>query len=257
MMGQIAMPISVKLTISFLVLFICSFILLGAQSTRSVFYGQNKTTSVGGGTWSLAQNLNSTTLNCNPTCPSVTVPSTVAGDVILITDYGSNAVNLSSATCSASCGGTWVAPANCNATQATTGEVNCMYAIGVNAGLTSITATLSGSDGSVILNIREYHVTSGTISAETVPAPTLITSGSPCTSCTAPTVTLSGTDDIVISLAATQGTASAIASPFGNFAPQPDGDAIGDHLNTNSGSGGVFTQTSGAATLLSIAFKAQ
>ncbi len=225
------------------------------RSGAAVASGNTWTTSSG---WS-ATGVSSGQISCTNApgqqCPAVTVPATVAGDLLYVEQiYGGTGGQLSSG----SGGGTWVFPANCNNSIASAGSLSCGYVLSATGGVTSITMTLNAGNA-VELHFRSYHPSSTTAVAETVPAAT--TNAACSNNCTTPTVTLTGTSDVVIAAMANQLSNCSVAAPYGNYAA-PSGDGIADNLNTASGTGATFSQASvcpstnnGIATLSTVAFK--
>ena len=209
-------------------------------------------------TWTLASHSTSGNLTCSPTCTAYSLGFTgQIGDVLLVFAYTGANKHLSSGNTGY---GTWVFPANCNIYQSSsTGTVSCGYVI-LTATVTSITMTMNVNQSNpIIIDVRAYHSTAGGIVAESVPTPT--TSSSCSNNCVAPTVSLTGTADVVVSSIATGNTGCSAASPFANFSA-PSGDGVADHLNTSSGTGATFTQgtscptaAASAAGMVSIAFK--
>ena len=61
--------------------------------------------------------------------------------------------------------------------------------------------TMNNSGGGTWFNVRQFHKSTGTITAETVPAGTTnISCGASGTKCSAPTVTIGAGNDVVASL---------------------------------------------------------
>jgi hypothetical protein len=214
--------------------------------------GNTWTTSTG---WSATGATSSTGVACTPACPAVTVPTTVAGDLIYVQVVSStNAFTISSGSAGA---GTWVIPANC-VSSGGTGELACAYVLSATGGVTTITITMSGSITATI-SIRSYHPSSTTAVAETVPA---ANSSAGCSNnCTTPSVTLTGTSDLIVAAISAGDTGCSVASPYGNFTA-PSGDGIADQFNATSGTGATFTQgtscptaASAAAGMTTVAFK--
>jgi len=216
----------------------------------------------GSGTISLVQEKvlsnNGGQIACNPTCPSFTVNSTGAGDLLFVsavaTGTGGGAqTNIASITCSSSCG-TWVLPgAVCQQYSANTGGVDCGYVLSSTAGATLVTVTMSGNTPYGTVYFREYHTTQPAgFRFDTVQ--TALNSG--CTSCATPNLTLSGQNDVLIASGAPGGGFTTISAPYGDVQTESYTlTALADHLNTSSGTGATITQNANdPAALYTIAF---
>jgi hypothetical protein len=197
-------------------------------------------------------------INCNPACPTMTINTTGAGDLLFVsavsTGNGSGAqTNIASITCSPSCG-TWVLPgAACQLYSANTGGVDCGYVLSSTAGATLVNVTMSGNTPYGTFHFREYHTTqAGGFKFDTV-ATNL---SSACTSCATPNLTLTGANDVLIASGAPGGGFTAISSPYGDVMTESYTlTAMGDRLNTSSGTGATITQNANdPAVLYTIAF---
>lgn len=229
-----------KLTILLLFLFLCG------TAARATVTAVHKATGTG--------------LSCSPSCGSFTLGFTAtSGNLIVIAAYSTTNVHISAVTCTPACTGTsWVFPANCAAYLAATGAVSCAYVLAVSSAATAVTATMSASGSTTYLEVREYHSSLGTFTAETVPAGTTNAS---CSTCTTPAVTITGSSDVLLAGIATGNSGCSVASPWGNFTT-PSGDGAADYINTNSGTGATFTQgtacptgAAAAASMITIGFK--
>ena len=186
----------------------------------------------GGATWTLVNYLTaSTSSTCVPACPTTNLGFTGAiGDVLLVWSFnGSNRFVSAGDTGY----GTWVLPGAstlCTAFQASSGSVSCAYVI-LTSTTTAITMTMNNSGGVTWFNVRQFHKSTGTITAETVPAGTTnISCGASGTKCTAPTVTIGAGNDVVASGISVINTACATTSPFTNFAQDSNEDGMADNL---------------------------
>jgi hypothetical protein len=199
---------------------------------------------------------------CNPTCPAITTTAIGAGDLLFVsatnTGNGSATSNITSISCAPNSCGTWVLPGSlCQQWSANTGGISCAYVLSSTAGATSVTVTMSASTTEAALYLREYHTTSAGGFSYDSAASNLITTA--CTSCVTPSLTLSGTDDVVIAGGTPNHGFSAMNSPYGDVqVDAAEGTIIGDVLNTASGAGATITQGSvaGTAAVYTIAFKA-
>lgn len=212
-------------------------------------------------TLSLVHHSTSGSLVCNTGCTAFSLGFTASsGNVLEVFAFNSQNAFINAGNVGF---GTWVFPANCAEFQsAGTGEVSCGYVI-LTSTTTSITMSMNiGSTVNTVLDVREYSSTLGTPAVETVPAPVGSAScGASGTPCNAPAVTVSGSNDVIVSAIATGDSACNANSPFGNFSA-PTGDGIADNINTATGTGGAFTQgtacptaVNAAAGMISLAFK--
>jgi hypothetical protein len=213
-------------------------------------------------TIALSHSATSSTLTCSDTCGAFSLGFTAAStDLLIIFAFGDDNAHISSMTGGS---GTWVFPANCSQYLATgsAGATSCAYVF-LTGTATTVTATFNTTGGSQVLMARDYSRTTGSWTAETVPAGTTSTAcGASATPCATPNVTLTGggVNELVISSMSVSRTGCSVSTPFGNFSA-PGGDGIGDHINTTSGTGGSFLQGSscptgsnGDAAMISIAF---
>jgi len=200
-------------------------------ATSSVAAGNTWTTSSG---WSAA-GVTASGVNCSALpCAAITIPSTVSGDLLYIQMFaGGRAIQAGSTSV-----GTIVAPANC-----TSSPLSCGYILSETGGQTSIQINLDNVISSAEFVIRSYHPSATTAVAETVPAANSTT----CSTCSAPTATLTGTSDIVISAFDGGWYVCSVGSPFGNLFTDA-GFGLSDNFNTSSGTGGVFVQGSSCPT---------
>ena len=200
----------------------------------------------GGGSASLVQEAAST--SCTGSTCNLTVGSTGTGHILtLVGGFGKN-VSIASV----SGGGSWVCPASAVAANGTSlGSAAC-YVLSSTAGTTSISINLTGSPGTGIwvAEFREYSATG---------APVFDTAGAisdaTCTSCAGATLSLSGSNDLVLQMINPANTASAVSSGWGDTDfPGPNYFGVADKLATSSGAAPTWTTTSGIATGSALAF---
>ena len=196
-------------------------------------------------------------LTCAPSCPTQTITSTGAGNLLFLaalnTGNGSATANISSISCTPSCG-TWILPgAACRAWSAATAGEDCAYVLSSSAGATSITVTMSAtSNQSQSLFFREYHSTAGAFSLSAGRSASTLSS---CTSCLTPNIGVSG-NNVIIAGGTPERGFSGILSPFGDVQNDTWGAILGDNLNTTSGTGATLTESpSGVASVFTIGFK--
>lgn len=228
--------------------------LTGAGAGKASGAGNTWTTSSG---WAAA-GTTSASLTCNPNpCTAVTVPATVAGDLLFISSFGPSGNNYAPASISA--GGTLVVSANCSTNTGPSGSIGCGWVLSATGGVTSIAVTMNIVATGIVLNFRSYHPSSTTAVAETVPAAT--NNASCSNNCVTPTVTLTSSSDLLIAFGIFGNTGCSAASPYGNTAT-PNSGLIADRFNTSSGTGATFTQgtacptaAAGDAIMSTVAFK--
>jgi hypothetical protein len=227
-------------------------ILLSATFLHQLLINPNQTPQ-----FTLVQHSISFSGACAPACSAFTVTSTGSNNLLWIGEgtYTPVGAVISSVACSPSSCGTWVVPAGCNAFLSASGGTSCAYVLSSSSGATSITVTLATSASSgAELDFREYHTTGTGFVLDGTPQ--TATSGG-CSPCQAPNVTITGTNDVVISLASPD---SSFTAPTGTplFAHQDigtNGGIYADNFPTTVGTGGLFTQSSSlSAAMATIAF---
>src|ERR1039458_9614283 len=182
-------------------------------------------------------------LTCAPTCPTETISSTGAGDLLFVaalnTGNGTATANIASISCTPSCG-TWVYPgAACRAWSHVSAGEDCAYVLSSSAGAKSITVTMSATSNlSQSLSFREYHSTAGAFGLSGGPSAGMV---SACTTCLTPNISVTG-NNVVIAGGSPDNGFTAMAAPFGNVQIDSFGAIIGDNLNTASGTGATLTQ---------------
>ena len=197
-------------------------------------------------TWALVQHPSTT--GCNGTTCAVTVTSTGAGHLLV---FAALIGNTTSTLSSVSGDGTWtVCGASCRSVSSvTTTEMG--YILSATGGATTITGTLSATSpwSAAVL---EYSYTSGPISVD-AQGHREQTTGT--TSCAGVTLTLTGTNDVIVQIANPSGSISAVTSPYTSPADFPGGNGVAGSINTTSGTAPTWTQTSSTDALSAIAFK--
>ena len=195
-------------------------------------------------------------LTCAPTCPTETISSTGAGDLLFVaalnTGNGTATANIANISCTPSCG-TWVYPgAACQAWSHLSAGEDCAYVLSSSAGAKSITVTMSATSNlSQSLSFREYHSTAGAFGLSGGPSAGLV---SACTTCLTPNISVTG-NNVIIAGGTPDNGFTAMAAPFGNALIDSYEAIIGDNLNTASGTGATLTQNiSGPAAVFTIGF---
>lgn len=184
--------------------------------------------------WTLLQHVVNT--SCSGTSCSVTVSSTGAGHVLVGAAFlGTSPTVISSM----SGGGTWTLCSACHGG----GNYDLAYNLSSSSGATTITFNWSATDTAKV-DVLEYSTNNGPATLDTSGR---YFDGTSCTSCLGLTLTLSGTNDLVIQTATGGTNVTAIVAPFTSPADVFSGLGVGGSINTASGSPPTFTM-SGATT---------
>lgn len=195
----------------------------------------------------------------NITTCAITITSGTAGRLGVVYIQGNNANNLTLNSVSGNINSTtgWTLCASCHFRDGTN-WVEMAYTLSTQSGDTTITITMSGAVGTnVTAGYVDFGFTSGPVSLDTQGVGD--ESGVACTSCAGITLTLTGTNDVIIQQAVAANNITAVSAGWTivdgcNFANS--GGCVADSLNTNSGTGPTWTQqASGIVDVGAIAFK--
>jgi hypothetical protein len=139
-------------------------------------------------------------VSCNPSC-RLTVPSTGSGHLLVLIegDTGSNGFKISSV----SGAGTWVVPSGAGTCNANAG-LSCAYVLSSTSGVTSVSVTLAGSTTTAGFSWWEISRSTGSFTLDTQGAKAQSGTISPVS----PTITCTGTNDVVITAIAGSGGVS-------------------------------------------------
>ena len=204
--------------------------------------------ATGAATWTLVSSVfpaggGGSAWDCNTTCASFNLGFTVpSGDVLVAcVSLGADAYILSGDTTY----GTWVTGATVPGLVAYQGPAtqagSCAYVL-VTSSVSSVVMGYN-IDADGYARFYDFHKSSGTISAETVPsAATSASCGSSGSHCTSPAISITGANDVIITMANFGDTACTVASPFTAIHVDVFGDASAYQLNTTSGTGASWTQ---------------
>jgi hypothetical protein len=154
---------------------------------------------------------------------------------------------------SVSGGGTWVHPAGCAANVASFASTDAAYTLSTTSGATTVTITISPSGTQVIAEFLEYSFTLGSAVFDAC----AIRTGSSETNSVGATLTLTGTNDVIVQTGAFGGSASACGTQGGtNNNPNdfPSGDAVCGFINTITTTANTYTSTTGNFVGTAIAF---
>jgi Chitobiase/beta-hexosaminidase C-terminal domain len=186
-------------------------------------------------------------VSCRPICGAVPIKPTGEGNLLFLSaeDTGpgdGTTANISSVSCSPNCGA-WVLPgAVCQAVSGYAGGVDCAYVLASEPDATQITVTMTGSSPNEVLHFREYHSTVGPAFRFDAAAAGTPASGT-CFICVTPSLSLTGTNDVVIAGGTPGSVFTSVNPPYGDVQIDSEGTAVGDVLNTTSGAGATLTQS--------------
>ncbi|SRR5579884_409144 len=209
-------------------------------------------------TWSLTQVNGSSSCGASSTTCTVTLSSTGAGHLLVAAVITSKSTtDPITAVTSALCASTWVHCPSCSAASSGPGSVDAYYCLNSAAGQTSGTFTITSSTGSSWIAVIFEAAATGAIALDSgaTPDATKVDSTN-CTSCAAPSLTLSGNNDFIVSVAGCGSTCTGVSGAgWTNDLSNPDGDAIAHGLNVTS-MGLTWTQSS-SSTLVTTAIAFQ
>lgn len=194
---------------------------------------------------------------------SLTVPSTTAGDlaVVIYFDSAGSARTISSVSDGTS---TYTVPSGCNLFS--NGNLNCAYSLSLAGGKTSVTLTMNaaGTDGN--FEFIEYSYTGSSVSFDVAGT---VADGSEPTGTSQPgvTLTLSGTNDVIVQSFNGNNFSKVVSAISGSYTTPADfvsGPAnmmnfygVAGWINTTSGTAPNWT-TTGSTTqgfVMAVAFK--
>lgn len=169
--------------------------------------------SGGAVTWTLVHDTQTDSATGTCTQPSttctITIPSTTAGNILV--GYIYNASNLSISTVTGD--GTWTHCSNCAVSNATVAAgIDMAYRAVATGGATSIVFTFSGTASSfTIVEVSEWHRSTGSATFDTS---NNVNDSTNCTACNGVTLTLSGSNDLIVSAFTLSQTLTSINSPY-------------------------------------------
>lgn len=190
-----------------------------------------------------AATTNSSSTTCNVT---ITANGTGAQRLLVFKEVSSPAVTLSTVTG----GGTWtLCGANCRGTSST-GVTNMAYRNAPTASVTTVTGTLSASVAFLACWVEEYSTDQASFTVETISASNVVTysGGTVCSSCASPSITITGSNDVISSIASCDGTCSGTITNWSVLYTFGEGSA--NRINTTSA---AFNWGQGSSTGLATA----
>ena len=212
--------------------------------------------NLSGGYWSLVHSNEFAGFGCSTstTFCNGTITGTTAGDILVVK---ANLFPNSHITSVTSGGGeSWsLCPASaCNGVNAGAQSTDQAYTLAAGTGTTTLTVNISAINGFGWQYDVEEYAWSGT-GAVAYDAGGNTNSAS-CTTCLMPSLTLSGTNDLISVSAGSSGSMTAIGGCFTNPAFQPSGGIyFAGCINTNNGAVPSITETSGTFAGSALAIK--
>lgn len=201
---------------------------------------------------SLVSYANPRNVNCAPSC-SITVPSTGANHLLFLEAGDLSSTSISSV----SGGGTWTTPSGantCKISMAGGYAMSCAYVLASSAGATTINITMSGS-ASANFTFSEVSSSSGQFTFDTEASASNAAQFFP----SGPSLTLSGTNDVVFQAAMIPGGASGqtwYPQPLDGFNWVFTNASFGILLNTAQAPAPLYDDLQNNATVVSgVAFK--
>jgi hypothetical protein len=208
-----------------------------------------------GATWSFvqAQRLGSCTSGTSSCSLTISGVAGGVGDVIVVHSGGFNTsvITISSATLSGN-SFTLIAAGACAAATGTQ-NIDCAYLINPTAGGTAITVNLTSAPASTWQITAEEYRTTGTASLDGTPGTSMEPTNT--TSQVGPTLTLSGTNDLIVQACRCANAPSAVSGGFTNdFGSFTNATSVAYLLNTTTGAGPTWTTASGKSVMNGLAF---
>lgn len=204
-------------------------------------------------TWSLV-NANTCNPSCSGTTCVVSVATTTTGNVLAALYVGNASSTITGVT-----GGTFTHCSGCSGGSSGTDFLDMGGTLSATGGNGTITVTISPTASSWAACVSEWHSTNGAgvVDTQATHADTA------CTTCAAPALTLTGSNDLIIQAAgctntcATSATAGFVgAAPYTNPAQAPGGAGWGAALNQATYTAPNWSQnTSGAVQVAAWALK--
>jgi hypothetical protein len=210
--------------------------------------------SVAAQTWGTPTTANTASCGTASTTCSITISSSTAGNVALVqintAAAQANDIHITGVTMGAGNNFTLCPSSECYASSTVVASEDSAYMLSTPSGQTNVTVTINAapSTGNWSARVTIYACTGGCSPVYDKGGSFVMPSGS--TTCTAPTLTLTGSNDIIQS--SCSGTLTSVASPytFINTAGQTN---VGYTLNTSSNTPAAFTAASARRTSTSIA----
>jgi hypothetical protein len=188
------------------------------------------------------------------TCSVALKGPVTQSNFLVITAWAINPVHV----VSISSGGTFVDGNVRNGTAHTRGFLSGGYILSATVTAGPIVVTFSGATGGAQVNIREYSVSGQSLAFDASVDALYTPTANPFVT---PTLTLTGSEDLIVSWAGASTNITSVASPYGNadIANDETGSGTADLLNTTSGVPALWTAANSAtaAAAASMAFGVQ
>jgi hypothetical protein len=207
-------------------------------------------------TWGFVQHKENAPCSSSSSTCAVTVTSTGSGHVgVILGIAGSNSTTATIS--SVSGGGTWTVPPSSGCSlgnSAPGGMVSCAYTLSTAASATSITVTWgTSSPGSYVsVDFYEFSFTASSVALDKVGTQAVTTAAA---NLPGVTLTLTGTNDVIVQAGQFSASATACASPYNTNSAFPNGNAACYAINQSSGTAVTYTNTSSSAVFNAIAIK--
>jgi hypothetical protein len=215
--------------------------------------------SAAGVTWTLIQHLNN--LAGSGGTITITGVTTTAGDALVLASSGYKSTTGQGTYSSSSVSGD-VTPTHCPSSYSYVTWTSALYSdcsfILSATGGTGVTVSFTWNNTSNNLDLEFYEVRRSTGTAIYDTSNNSNNSSAQCSTCTGPTLSLSGSSDYRVEFAAGQGSFSASGSPWTNpfdYENSYVDGAFAGALNQSNGNAITWNQTSGYIAMSSVAFK--
>jgi hypothetical protein len=213
----------------------------------------------GRATFSLVQKPSSSCSGCSTATLTLT-QATGTGNLLILVVGGTNGTSgdISTGTPPGS-GGTWVIGTTCHTTNGTVfGLSSCAWVLSSTGGVTSIFITFTATN-TYRYGLLEYHYTGSSVAFD-VAGTSVHTSNT--TSQVGPTLSLTGTNDVIINgvVMTVTSTITSISSPYTqppDISDTGSSQALGASsvLNSTTGTGPTWTTGSSSSICFALAFK--
>jgi hypothetical protein len=193
-------------------------------------------------------------------CDSSGTGTLTPGNLVVVVEEWLNAgatLTMSSPTAT---GQTFTHCGNCAGGDTTAGFVDAWWTVAASGTPRSLTCTLSGAPASWnACIIYEFHTTGTSITKDPNASSSGFTASVAVSGghCAGKTLTLTGTDDVLVQFAIPSNSITAVSAGWTTDATPVDGMGYAYKLNTNSGTAPSWTDTSGTCTVAGIAFRSQ
>lgn len=200
-------------------------------------------------TWSLVQHPINTGCGTANTCTLTLTQNTGSGNVLIVLIGTGGNVTISSITGGAGTFSHCAASAQSNGTN----NVDAQYTASSTSGVGSIAVNISGTVAWDYVALEEYSSTT-TFAFDNCAGTTYTGVTNPV----GPTITISGSNDVLVNSNVISSSSTNVSAPFTNpavFAAAANGDCIGGAINQSAGTGMTCTAASSNGVAQGVAFK--